>query len=167
MSSSYLRRCIERVNLLEVDLVVLTGDYITYDLRGTYREKVAALLGDIESRFGTYACLGNHDYGIQGLPDRKTILWYRRTLQMPKPSGKLALFFTEVDGDATVYVNGAEAGRSERKRGPFEADITAAARPGRNVVAVRVDHSSITELFLGGILRPVLLIEKGRAPLTQ
>jgi len=96
----------------------------------------------------------------QGLPDRKTILWYRRTLQIPKPAGKLALFFTEVDGDATVYVNGSEVGRSERKRSPFYVDITAAARPGRNVVAVRVDHSRITELFLGGIIRPVLLIEK-------
>ena len=28
--------------------------------------------------------------------------------------------------------------------------------------AVRVDHSKITELFLGGILRPVLLIAKAR-----
>jgi predicted MPP superfamily phosphohydrolase len=68
VSSGYLRRCIERINLLNVDLVVLTGDYITYDIRGTFREKVAALLGEIESRFGTYACLGNHDYGIRGLP---------------------------------------------------------------------------------------------------
>jgi len=37
---------------------------------------------------------------------------------------------------------------------------TTAARPGENVVAVRVDHSQITELFLGGIVRPVLLIGK-------
>ena len=71
VSSSYLRRCIERINLLDVDLVVLTGDYITYDIRGVYREKVATLLGKIESRFGTYACLGNHDYGIRGLSDHK------------------------------------------------------------------------------------------------
>lgn len=70
-SSGYLRRCVERINRLDVDLVVLTGDYITYDFRGTYREKVVALLGDIESRFGTYACLGNHDYGIRSLPDDK------------------------------------------------------------------------------------------------
>ena len=47
-----------------------------------------------------------------------------------------------------------------RPRTPFEVDISEAARPGRNVVALRVDHSKITELFLGGILRPVLLIEK-------
>ncbi len=69
VSGGYLRRCIERINLLDVDLVVLTGDYITYDFAGSYRKKVVALLGNIESRFGVYACLGNHDYGIRGRGD--------------------------------------------------------------------------------------------------
>ncbi|UCE48678.1 MAG: metallophosphoesterase [Phycisphaerales bacterium] len=64
VSGVYLRRCIERINLLDVDIVVLTGDYITYDFQGKYREKVVTLLGRIESRFGAYACLGNHDYGV-------------------------------------------------------------------------------------------------------
>jgi len=32
-----------------VDIVVLTGDYITYDLWGRYRRKVTALLGGILS----------------------------------------------------------------------------------------------------------------------
>jgi predicted MPP superfamily phosphohydrolase len=68
VSSGYLNRCIERINMLDVDVVVMTGDYITYDLRGKYREKVATLLSNIESRYGTYACLGNHDYGINSLP---------------------------------------------------------------------------------------------------
>jgi len=66
VSGGYLRRCIERINLLDVDIVVLTGDYITYDFAGSYRKKVVALLGNIESRFGAYACLGNHDYGVRG-----------------------------------------------------------------------------------------------------
>ena len=43
---------------------------------------------------------------------------------------------------------------------PFEADGSA-LHAGRNTVAVRVDHSAITELFLGGIVRPVYVIEKG------
>ncbi len=98
----------------------------------------------------------------QGLPDRQTVLWYRATLEVPKTDGPLALVFLEVDGDATVWVNGREVGRSEKKRKPFEVDLTEAARRGANVVAVRVDHSKITDLDLGGILRPVLLIEKGR-----
>ena len=96
----------------------------------------------------------------QGLPDRKTILWYRCSLEIPKSTVRLSLFFMEVDGRATVYVNGKEAGRGDRKRTPFEVDISSTAKAGQNVIAVRVDHSSITELFLGGIVRPVLLIRK-------
>jgi len=62
----------------------------------------------------------------------------------------------------TVYVNGSEVVSlgSEARRKPFEADITDVVVPGENVVAVKVDHRKITELFLGGIIRPVLLIEK-------
>jgi predicted MPP superfamily phosphohydrolase len=87
VSSGYLRRCIERINLLDVDVVLLTGDYITYDIRGTYREKVVALLGNIESRLGTYACLGNHDYGIRSLPGRRREHLLRRLVQGMEASG--------------------------------------------------------------------------------
>jgi len=99
----------------------------------------------------------------QGLPDRKTILWYRTRFAAPKTvDGKLTLFFAEVDGAATVYVNGRKVGEQPKKRLPFTVDVAEAVRPGVNVVAVRVDHSSITELFLGGIIRPVLLVETPR-----
>ena len=96
----------------------------------------------------------------QGLPDRQTVMWYRTTFEAPKKGRKLVLLFTEVDGDAVVYVNGKEVGRSEKKRQPFTVDVSTAVRQGKNSVAVRCDHSSITELFLGGIVRPVLLVEK-------
>ena len=69
--AEYLSRCIERINRIDADIVVLTGDYITYDIRGKYRKQVAALLGRIQSRFGTYACLGNHDYGLKAIPPRR------------------------------------------------------------------------------------------------
>jgi hypothetical protein len=39
-------------------------------------------------------------------------------------------------------------------------DVSQAVQAGRNVAAVRVDHRRISELFLGGIIRPVVLIEK-------
>lgn len=64
VSSRYLRGCIERVNMLDADVVVLTGDYITHDLCGRFRKKVVDLVEPIRSRNGVYACLGNHDYGI-------------------------------------------------------------------------------------------------------
>jgi len=98
----------------------------------------------------------------QGLPDRQPVMWYRTRFQVPEKGRKLALFFTEVDGDASVYLNGKSVGGSQRKRVPFEVDVSGAALRGDNVVAVRVDHRKITELFLGGIIRPVLLIEKAR-----
>lgn len=83
VSGGYLRRCIERVNMLDVDIVVLTGDYITYDFRGRYREKVVGLLGNIESRLGIYACLGNHDYGVKRSPaDKRRHLLGRMTQGM-------------------------------------------------------------------------------------
>lgn len=96
----------------------------------------------------------------QGLPDRKTIMWYRTTFELPRVDRNLSLFFTEVDGAAAVYLNGQAVGGSQKKRVPFQVDLGQAVVAGENAVAVRVDHRKITELFLGGIIRPVLLIEK-------
>jgi hypothetical protein len=99
----------------------------------------------------------------QGLPDVKSIMWYRTSIDVLRRHGQLRLFFTEVDGQAvTVYVNGHEAASlgKQARRKPFEVDITDAVKPAKNVVAIKVDHRKITELFLGGIVRPVLLIEE-------
>jgi predicted MPP superfamily phosphohydrolase len=87
VSSGYLSRCIERINLLDVDIVVMTGDYITYDVRGKYRKKVVTLLSNIESRFGTYACLGNHDYGISSLPTGRRELLLNGLMRGMEASG--------------------------------------------------------------------------------
>ncbi len=99
----------------------------------------------------------------QGLPDVKSVMWYRTSVLVPPTHKQLSLFFTEVDGQAvTVYINGTEVASlgKEARRKPFEADITDAVKPGENSIAVRVDHRRITELALGGIIRPILLIEK-------
>jgi len=127
----------------------------------------------------------NTTLDVQGF-DKNTILWYRTKLTVPAKHARLALFFGEVDGRSEVYVNGQkmtvpEQYQSAKKpgattttapgvkaareglakpRSPFEVDVTAAVHPGENVVVLRVDHSTITDLSLGGILRPVLLIEK-------
>ncbi len=99
----------------------------------------------------------------QGLPDTKSWMWYRTWIDVPAQHGPLSLFFTEVDGQAvTVYVDGQEVAvlGKEASRKPFEVDVTRAVRPDRNVVAVKIDHRKITELSLGGIIRPILLIER-------
>ena len=67
VSGKYLRHCVDRINQLNADVVLLTGDYVTHDIYGKYRKKVIDLLDGISSRYGTYACMGNHDYGVDGI----------------------------------------------------------------------------------------------------
>jgi predicted MPP superfamily phosphohydrolase len=66
VTAKYLQRCIDRINALEPDVIVLTGDYITHDRTGRFSERVSELLAKLKSRYGIYAALGNHDYGIGG-----------------------------------------------------------------------------------------------------
>jgi hypothetical protein len=116
----------------------------------------------------------------QGLREN-TVLWYRTTFPVPEGHGAMKLFFPEVDGQVTVYVNGKaleptpvlpvpakkKAGPDAPavpRRAPFEVDLAPAVKAGDNVAAVRVDNRKISELFLGGILRPVLLVEKPPRP---
>ena len=115
-----------------------------------------------DSKWQDVATYGN-TLNAQGLPDTKSVMWCRTAMNVPRRPGKLVLFFTEVDGQAaTVYINGIQVAALERdaRRKPFEVDVTNAVKSGRNAVAIRVDHRRITELFLGGIVRPVLLIGK-------
>ncbi|CUS80272.1 hypothetical protein JGI20_00033 [Candidatus Kryptobacter tengchongensis] len=53
-------RYINLVNSLEPDIVVFTGDLVTY---GTEHIPVAVeMLSRIKSKFGIYSCVGDHDY---------------------------------------------------------------------------------------------------------
>jgi len=130
----------------------------TWDEAGEGEAKGFHTPGFDDSKWKTVATYSK-TLDAQGLPDKMTILWYRTRLNVPAKSGKLSLFFAEVDGDSTVFVNGEPVG-GDRRRRPYEVDVTDAARPGENLVAVRVDHSTITDLFLGGIIRPVLLVQR-------
>jgi hypothetical protein len=110
-------------------------------------------------RVATYS----NTLNAQGLPDTKSFLWYRTSIDVPGQHQRLSLFFTEVDGQAVVvYINGKQVASvgKEASRKPFEVDVTDAVTAGKNTVALKVDHRKITELFLGGIVRPILLIEK-------
>lgn len=66
VSEKYLQRCIDRINALYPDIIVMTGDYITHDHTGRFSKRVSRLLSRLKSRYGIYASLGNHDYGIGG-----------------------------------------------------------------------------------------------------
>lgn len=97
--------------------------------------------------------------------------WYRRVFEAPPAwNGKtVRVEFEAVYHTATVWVNGRKVG-SHLGKGytAFTCDITAALRPGPNVLAVRADNR-FNDLMLprgssydwtqdGGIIRPVSLL---------
>lgn len=70
------------------------------------------------------------------------ITWYRKRITLPeRPVGGRALLeFEGVRQAAEVWVNGRSVALSENGAMAFGADITAALRPGENLIAVRVDN---------------------------
>jgi len=96
--------------------------------------------------------------------------WYRRTVEVPADwlAHAVVLCFGAVDYRAEVWWNEQLVGEHEGGYLPFELDVTAAARPGRNELVVRVTDPP--ELFreiphgkqswygiLSGIWQPVRL----------
>lgn len=62
VSDAYVRRTFARVAALRPDVVVYTGDYVTW--RDDVLPRAAAIYdGMPRGRLGTFASLGNHDYG--------------------------------------------------------------------------------------------------------
>lgn len=59
LEEELLDRAIETTNRENPDLIILTGDYVTDD--PTPIDNLALKLKYLQSRFGIYACLGNHD----------------------------------------------------------------------------------------------------------
>jgi predicted MPP superfamily phosphohydrolase len=56
----HIARAVKVANRLRPDIFLLTGDYVSHDRE--YIPPVAAELGKLRSRYGTFACLGNHDH---------------------------------------------------------------------------------------------------------
>lgn len=94
--------------------------------------------------------------------------WYRRELDMaPQPPGRR--LFLQFDGaalNAKVFLNGTRVGSHAGGYAAFRFDITDLARPGRNLLAVRVDNAptpSVAPLggdftVFGGLYRGVSIL---------
>jgi hypothetical protein len=64
-----LRRIVSAVNREQPDAVLILGDIVIQGVLGgrfVPPEEVAPVLGQIESRFGSFAVLGNHDWWLDG-----------------------------------------------------------------------------------------------------
>ena len=59
MQGRRLERLVERINALDPDLVVMTGDIFDFD--PSFLERGARALAGLRTRYGVFAVLGNHD----------------------------------------------------------------------------------------------------------
>ena len=100
MTSSDIRHVVEMTNALKPDLIVLTGDYITWD-PDTQEAAVDSLTG-LKAPLGIYGCLGNHEMmthteaSITGLFARRDIRILRQE-RAPIQVGKESLNLIGVD----------------------------------------------------------------------
>ena len=80
--------------------------------------------------------------------------WYAKTINVENISQPLSIFFSGVDDDADVWVNGIKVGSHIGYSEPFSLLIDQAVKVGKNDIVVRVtDYSGP-----GGIYKPVVII---------
>jgi uncharacterized protein len=60
VSEGFIARVVNKTNTLRPDVVLLTGDFVTYD--SYYAESCARQLARLSAPLGLYGCLGNHDH---------------------------------------------------------------------------------------------------------
>ena len=59
--SNLLREVMDKVNSYKPDLILNTGDFVTYGWREFGRNDT--IISKAHSRYGNYAIMGNHDFG--------------------------------------------------------------------------------------------------------
>lgn len=69
----HMKIIIDRVNRLNPDIILIPGDIIDEDIRPVINSKVGDKLTTFSSKYGVYACTGNHEY-IGGINKAKKYL---------------------------------------------------------------------------------------------
>ncbi len=61
ISPKYLSELVDYVNTLNIDLITLTGDYVSYRLDG-YEDELKSSFKKLKAKYGKFGVLGNHDH---------------------------------------------------------------------------------------------------------
>jgi len=60
-NEDFIRRCVDSINALHPDIIVQTGDLVSY--RTSEINTFVPILSKLRATYGVYSILGNHDYG--------------------------------------------------------------------------------------------------------
>ncbi len=64
IDENYLKKAVSEINKVTPDLVCITGDIFDGDMSAiSNKEEIKRVLSSIDSKYGVYACFGNHDAG--------------------------------------------------------------------------------------------------------
>ena len=106
----------------------------------------------------------SQSWSNQGLRYYKGDAWYRTTFDVPAEyEGKqLTLWFSGVDNNLTVWINGTEIEMTKKGASPigrpWEFDATDAIKfDGENVIAIRVNNDRLREIGTGGLTGPAMI----------
>ena len=149
-TKSHVRKIVDTINSQNVDLVCIAGDLFDNDYNAIKDpDKVADILSDIKSRYGTYACWGNHDVSEKILagftfPQKETIVRDGRFTEFLHHAGITML------EDETVCINNAFylVGRRDKDMAKKEqlprktfAEITEPLDPSLPIIVM--DHQPV------------------------
>ena len=62
IGNSHLEKIVEGINGLNPDIVLLPGDIVDEDLAPVIKQNLGEKLKNIQSKYGVYAVIGNHEY---------------------------------------------------------------------------------------------------------
>jgi predicted MPP superfamily phosphohydrolase len=94
-----LVEAVQQTNRLRADIVVLTGDFVTYSRANI--EPAAEVLSRLRARYGVFAVLGNHDFRVGA--DAVTTALRRRRIEVLRNQHIKVQF-----GGACLYVAGVD-----------------------------------------------------------
>jgi uncharacterized protein len=141
---------IDEVNRLNPDLILFSGDAVT---SGTgFVEHAAEAMGKLKARFGTYACVGDHDYFadrklvVDRLEAKGIVVLENRTTTVPVVDGSVL-----ITGVTNVYRNQVSEETVDnlaRERAPASLSILLTHQPSPWLVRLAADCEY--DFFLGG-----------------
>jgi predicted MPP superfamily phosphohydrolase len=99
LPQEWLAEAVQQTNRLHADIVVLTGDYVTYSRANI--EPAAEILSRLRARYGVFAVLGNHDFRVGA--DAVTTALRRHRIEVLRNQHITIQF-----GGASLYVAGVD-----------------------------------------------------------
>ena len=159
-TKSHVRKIVDTINSQNVDLVCIAGDLFDNDYDAIKDpDKVADILSDIKSRYGTYACWGNHDVSEKILagftfPQKETIVRDGRFTEFLHHAGITMLEDETVCIDNAFYLVGRRdkdmAKKEQLLRKTF-SEITEPLDPSLPIIVMDHQPGELSEASDAGV----------------